>query len=79
MALLPNRLVDHAIASGRLVRFLPDHEATATTFGTAARAVDPNRSFLPAKVRVMIDFLRETLGQPSSVAVPKSRAASSAE
>ena len=61
-ALLADWLVDDDIAAGRLVRLLPDHAVTATSFDTAAWLLYPSRSFLPAKVRVMIDFLRARLG-----------------
>lgn len=60
-ALLPDWLVAHAVARGLLVRLFPDHAATATTFDTAAWIVYPSRSYLPNKVRVMADFLREKL------------------
>jgi DNA-binding transcriptional LysR family regulator len=60
-ALLPDWLVDGDIAAGRLVRCLSAWDATATTFDTGAWLVYPSRSFLPAKVRAMIDYLRETL------------------
>jgi DNA-binding transcriptional LysR family regulator len=57
--LLPDWLVDGSIQTGLLVDVLPDYEASATNFETAAWMVYPSRSFLPNKVRVMIDFLRE--------------------
>jgi DNA-binding transcriptional LysR family regulator len=60
-ALLPNWLVDDAIASGSLVNVFPHHAATATTFDTAAWLVYPSRAYLPNKVRAMADFLREKL------------------
>ncbi|WP_048649520.1 LysR family transcriptional regulator [Nitratireductor soli] len=59
-ALLPDWLVDGDIAAGRLMRLFPEHEATATTFETAAFLIYPSRSFLPRKVRVMIDFLQQS-------------------
>lgn len=65
IALLPNWLVDEHIATGRLVRLLPDLDVTATTFDTAVWLVYPSRAYLPNKVRVMIDFLKESLGPPS--------------
>ncbi|MCB2128178.1 MAG: LysR family transcriptional regulator [Rhodobacteraceae bacterium] len=61
-ALLPDWLIGDDVASGRLVRCLPEWEVTATTFDTAAWLVYPSRSYLPAKVRAMIDFLRDTTG-----------------
>jgi DNA-binding transcriptional LysR family regulator len=61
LAMLPNWLVDDAISLGALVHVLPDHAVTATTFDTAAWLVYPSRAYLPNKVRVMADFLREKL------------------
>ena len=60
-ALLPNWLVDDAIAMGHLVDLFPRHRVTATTFETAAWLVYPSRSYLPSKVRVFADFLKESL------------------
>jgi DNA-binding transcriptional LysR family regulator len=60
-ALLPSWLVDPDIAAGRLVNAFPKYEITATTFETAAWLVYPSRAFLPNKVRVMIDFLRQRI------------------
>ncbi|MGL4727743.1 MAG: LysR substrate-binding domain-containing protein [Bosea sp. (in: a-proteobacteria)] len=62
LALLPSWLVDEDIAVGRLVRLLPDHDVTATTFDTAVWLVYPSRAYLPNKVRVMIDFLKQSMG-----------------
>lgn len=64
-ALLPDWLVDADLHAGTLIRLLPAHEVTATTFDTGAWAVYPSRSFLPAKVRAMIDFLRTVLSAPA--------------
>ena len=58
--LLANWLIAGDIAAGRLVDLFPDHACTATEFDTGAWALYPSRSFLPRKVRVMIDFLRTT-------------------
>jgi DNA-binding transcriptional LysR family regulator len=60
--LLADWLVGHDVAAGRLVDLFPDYDSTATEFDTGAWALYPSRSFLPRKVRVMIDFLREVLG-----------------
>jgi DNA-binding transcriptional LysR family regulator len=59
--LLADWLVGRDLAEGRLVDLFPDHDATATDFDTGAWALYPSRSFLPRKVRAMIDFLREKL------------------
>ncbi len=61
VALLPSYLTDRHIAAGRLIRLLPHHAVTATSFDTGAWLVYPSRSFLPAKTRAMADFLRANL------------------
>lgn len=66
-ALLPDWLIADALAKGLLVPLFPGHAATATTFDTAAWLVYPSRSYLPSKVRVMADFLRERLQPGASV------------
>jgi DNA-binding transcriptional LysR family regulator len=65
-ALLPDWLIDEDIAAGRLVDAFPNHAVTATAFDTAAWLVYPSRAFLPNKVRVVIDFLRERIDRPQS-------------
>lgn len=57
-ALLPDWLIGQDIARGRLKVCIAAWDVTATTFDTAAWLVYPTRSYLPAKVRVMIDYLR---------------------
>jgi DNA-binding transcriptional LysR family regulator len=56
--LLADWLVGDDIAAGRLVDLFPKHQVTATTFETAVWLLYPSRSFLPGKVRAMIDFLK---------------------
>ncbi|MBF9030422.1 LysR family transcriptional regulator [Rhodobacterales bacterium HKCCE3408] len=63
--LLANWLVARQIESGALVNLFPDYESTATEFDTAAWLLYPSRSYLPRKVRVMIDFLRQRIGRPA--------------
>ena len=58
-ALLANWLIDDDIAEGRLLDLFPNYRITATTFDTAAWLLYPSRAYLPNKVRVMIDFLKE--------------------
>ena len=57
--LLADWLVSGDVASGRLINLFPRHEWTATEFDTAAWILYPSRAYLPRRVRVMIDFLRE--------------------
>lgn len=61
-ALLADWTIARDLAEGRLVDCFPGWLATATDFDTGAWAIYPSRSFLPNKVRVAIDFLREALG-----------------
>jgi DNA-binding transcriptional LysR family regulator len=56
---LPDFLLGDDLAAGRLVPVL-------TAYGTAPLACSalwPSRQFVPAKVRVFIEFLAETLGR----------------
>jgi len=62
--LLADWLVSQDLHKGTLVRLFPDYECSATTFDTAAWALYPSRSYLPRKVRAMIDFLRQSIRQP---------------
>ncbi|WP_179381783.1 LysR family transcriptional regulator [Jannaschia marina] len=62
-ALLADWLVEDALARDRLTDLFPGLEATATTFDTAAWLLYPSRTYLPAKVRTMIDLMRSGMGQ----------------
>lgn len=53
--------IDADLAQGLLIDLFPEHNVTATDFETAAWIIYPSRSYLPAKVRVFIDFVRERL------------------
>ena len=61
LALLPQWLTKQEIATGKLVRVLPDYEVTATDFNPIAWLVYPSRSHVPLKVRVLINFLKQHL------------------
>lgn len=65
IALLADWLVDRDILQGKLRVLCPDYECTATTFETAAWALYLDRTYLPQKVRVMIDFLTKNLKPPA--------------
>ena len=58
-ALLADWLIGSELRSGQLIDCFPAYRVTATEFDTAAWLIYPSRSYLPGKVRVMIDFLRE--------------------
>jgi len=61
-ALLADWLADEALANGDLVDLFPDYAIAATNFETAAWLLYPSRTYLPTKVRVVIDFLRKEFG-----------------
>ena len=58
-------MVDADIEEKRLVHLLPAHAVAATSFDTAAWLVYPSRAYLPNKVLVMLDFLKQQLGSGS--------------
>lgn len=51
--------VGEELREGKLVRVLPEYSATR---GLGIYAVYPSRNFLPAKVRIFIDYLTELFG-----------------
>lgn len=59
LALLPNWLIEDDLRDGRLVNVFPGYDVTATEFDTAAWLVYPSRAYVPLKVRVFIDFLKQ--------------------
>lgn len=61
-ALLPDWLCTKEIAAGELVDLFPEYECAATEFESSAWLVYPSRSYVPVKLRVFIDFLREYVG-----------------
>jgi DNA-binding transcriptional LysR family regulator len=61
LALLPNWLVGDDLQNGILVNVFPNYDVTATEFSTAAWLVYPSRTYVPLKVRVLIDFLKQSI------------------
>lgn len=59
LALLPNWLINEDLRSGKLVDVLPEYEVTGTDFSTAAWLVYPSRCYVPLKLRVFIEFLKQ--------------------
>lgn len=59
LALLPNWLIEDDLSDGQLVNVFPSYDVTATEFETAAWLVYPSRAYVPLKVRVFIDFLKQ--------------------
>lgn len=60
-ALLADWQIAADLEAGRLVDLFPAYHATATTFDTAAWLLYPSRSYIPRKVRAMIEWLRENV------------------
>jgi DNA-binding transcriptional LysR family regulator len=61
LALLPNWLIGDDLRNGMLIDVFPSYQVTATEFGTAAWLVYPSRAYIPLKVRVFIDFLKQAI------------------
>jgi DNA-binding transcriptional LysR family regulator len=61
LALLPNWLIEEDLRVGTLVNVFADYAVTATDFNTAAWLVYPSRAYVPLKVRVFIDFLKNSI------------------
>jgi DNA-binding transcriptional LysR family regulator len=59
--LLADWLIEPDLATGRLVDLFPDHEVTAGQFDSAVWLLYPTRVYLPRRVRVVVDFLKERL------------------
>ncbi len=60
-ALLGDRMIGAPLSSGALIDLFPDHDVTATSFDPGIWALYPSRSYLPAKTRMTLDFLRARL------------------
>lgn len=58
-AILPDWLCNKELEQGSLVDLFPDYECAAVEFDTAAWLLYPSREYVPLKLRVFIDFLRE--------------------
>jgi DNA-binding transcriptional LysR family regulator len=61
LALLPNWLIGDDLRNGTLINVFPSYDVTATDFSTAAWLVYPSRAYVPLKVRVFIDFLKQVI------------------
>lgn len=57
LSLMPDWAVANELASGQLVRVLPDYRISFTSFENAVYAVYSPTKHLPVKARVFIDFL----------------------
>ncbi|HVY63431.1 MAG TPA: LysR family transcriptional regulator [Gammaproteobacteria bacterium] len=65
-ALMPDWLVSDDLAAGRLVDLFPRHEVKVADAPTGVWMLYPSRSYVPAKVRAFIDFMRSAVRQPGA-------------
>lgn len=61
LALLPHWLIEDDLRHGRLVNVFPSYTVTAREFSDAVWLVYPSRAYVPLKVRVFIDFLKQRI------------------
>jgi DNA-binding transcriptional LysR family regulator len=61
VALLPDWLIEADLAAGMLVDLFPRHRAGVVDAPTGIWLVYPSRSYVPAKVRAFIDFVRQAM------------------
>jgi len=59
ITLLPRWVVHRELASGELVELLGDYTAGAADFDVPVWLLYPSRRYLPLKVRVFAEFVRE--------------------
>jgi DNA-binding transcriptional LysR family regulator len=60
--LLADWLANEAIEDGALIDLFPHLQVTATSFDTGVWLLYPTRSYLPLKVRLMVDYLKSQCG-----------------
>ncbi len=63
ISLLTQWTVWQELQEGSLVKLFPDYSVTANDFDNAIWLVYPSQGYLPVKVRVFIDFLKEKFKQ----------------
>ncbi len=66
LALLPNWLIESDLQAGTLVNAFPNYAVTATDFNTAAWFVYPSRAYVPLKVRLFMEFLKNSISDMRS-------------
>lgn len=65
--LLADLLAQHDVAQGRLVDLFPGYEVHAGELPGSVWLLYASRAFVPRRVRLVVDYLREQLGQPAVV------------
>lgn len=64
IGLLSHYLVGEDILAGRLEELLKDHDITPTEFDQSVFVLYPSRNYLPPKVQVFVNFLKEKFASP---------------
>ncbi|MBP0029766.1 LysR family transcriptional regulator [Roseofilum reptotaenium CS-1145] len=59
--LLPSWLIADDLRDRKLINVFPYYAVTATSFNTAAWLLYPSRAYIPLKVQVFIDFLKQSI------------------
>lgn len=60
-ALLADWMITDDLKNGKLLDLMPDWEATAAAFDTAAWILFPSRTYLPRKVRALVNHLKQSV------------------
>ncbi len=61
VALLPDWLCREELADGRLINLFPDYECAAADFDTSTWLVYPSRDYIPLKLSVFVDCLKQQI------------------
>lgn len=59
LSLLPRLMVEEHLRNGSLVDVFPDHDVALTDLDSATWIIYPSRNYLPLKVRLFVDFVKE--------------------
>lgn len=59
LTLLPHWVVWRELQNGELIDLFPDFDLTATEFDSSAWLLYPSRNYLPLKVRVFVNFMKQ--------------------
>ncbi len=65
LALLPDWLVQNEITTGKLISLLPEYNFSTSTSQSSIWLVYNNKSYLPTKTRIAIDFFTQHLNHPT--------------
>ncbi len=61
LTVVPKKMIEKELKSGKLIELLEDYKVTATDFGSAAWVLYPSKEFVPTKVKLFNEFLKREL------------------